>query len=218
MTTLTTVSSVTFIGDGQRQIFPFETEDGTAVPHESPSEVIVFVNGAELTDRVDYTITHDQGRSVVTLLSPPVLGGDVEISRHTQLVQPKKYRRSGDWNISEVEASFDRVTRAVLDALWRISKLEKIVHVEHRVVEVPADYAPSITDVMGLSEQLRELRESSRQQPPENIDDMAAAIAQVVLSEVKKMQENQQKYTSDLASRVARLEDQMTALYNGVVQ
>lgn len=216
MTTLTTVSAVTFIGDGQRQIFPFETDDGTAVPHESPSEVVVTVNGAELKDRQDYTITHDSGRSVVTFLRAPVLGGDIEIARHTELVQPKKFRRSGDWDITAVEASLDRVTRGVLDALWRISKLEKIVHVEHRVVEVPAEFTPAIADVQGLAEQLAELRESSAQQAPENMDDLASAIAQVVLNEVNRMQENQAKYMSDLASRVARLEDQMTAIYHGV--
>lgn len=216
MTTLTTVSAVTFIGDGRRQIFPFETDDGTAIPHENPSEVVVTVNGSELKERTDYTVTHDSGRSVVTFLRPPVFGGDIEIARHTELIQPKKFRRSGDWDITTVEAGLDRVTRGVLDALWRISKLEKIVHVEHRVVEVPADFTPAISDVRGLAEQLSELRESSRQQPGENIDDVAAAIAQVVLSEVKKMQENQARHVADLASRVASLEEKMTALYHGV--
>lgn len=216
MTTLTTVSAVTFTGDGQRQIFPFETEDGTAIPHECPSEVVVSVNGSELKERVDYTITHDNGRSVVTFLRPPILGGDIEIARYTQLVQPKKFRRSGDWDITAIEASFDRVTRGILDALWRIAKLEKVVHVEHRVVEIPAEFTPTIADVQGLSEQLAELRESARQQPPENIDVLASAIADVVLSEVRKMQENQARYTSDLASRVASLEEKITALYHGV--
>lgn len=216
MTTLTTISAVTFVGDGQRQIFPFETDDGTAIPHEHPGEVFVSVNGHGLKDRSDYTVTHDKGRSVVTFLKPPVLGGEIEIARHTELIQPKKYRRSGDWEIGAVEASFDRLTRGVLDALWRISKLEKIVHVEHRVVEIPAEFTPTIGDVQGLSEQLAALRETARTQGGNNTEDFAAAIAQVVLSEVKRMQENQAKYTADLASRVARLEDQMTALYHGV--
>ena len=216
MTTLTTVSAVTFIGDGQRQIFPFETDDGTAIPHDHEGEVVVSVNGGELKAQADYTVTHDSGRSVVTFLRPPVLGGEIEIARHTELIQPKKFRRSGDWDITTVEAGLDRVTRGVLDALWRIAKLEKVVHVEHRVVEIPAEFTPTITDVQGLSEQLAELRESARQQPPENIDVLASAIADVVLSEVRKMQENQARYTSDLASRVASLEDKITALYHGV--
>lgn len=217
MTTMTTACAVTLTSDGQRQIIPFETEDGTAIPHDAPEEVIVSVNGADLKPTEDYTITHHDGRSVVTLLKAPQAGSEIEISRHTHLIQPKKFRRSGDWDIKLIEEGLDRVTRGVIDALWRIAKIEKVVHVEHRVVDVPAHVAaPTVADVKGLSEELQRLRESSVQQAPANLAEVAETIANVVLSEVRQITHAQSHDVARLASEVARLQSQMTALYHEV--
>lgn len=216
MTTLTTACAVTRASDGRQQIYPFETDDGVVIPHEAPGEVVVSINGHELAAS-EYSISHDSGRSVVTLHKPPQLGAEIELSRHTHLVQPRKFRRSGDWDISAVEVSFDRLTRAVIDALWRIAKIEKVVQVEHRVIEVPAHVsAPTVNDVQGLADELQKLRESSQQQVPANLADVAETIAEIVLSEVKTHQVAASKIDEALASRVARLEEQLTALYNEV--
>lgn len=216
MTTLTTECAVTRTSDGKQQIFPFETDDGVIIPHECPSEVVVSVNGRDLAAS-EYSISYDKGRSVVTLHAAPMLGAEVELSRHTHLIQPKKFRRSGDWDISVVEESLDRLTRAVIDALWRISKIEKVVQVEHRVVEVPAHVsAPAIDDVQGLADELRKIRESSAQHPPGNLETIAETIADIVLLEVKKHRTETSKNDEVLASRVARLEENLTALYHEV--
>lgn len=211
MTVLTTVSAVAYQGDGTRQIFPFGT-DTEMIPHESADEVVVRVDG-EILPRDSYSISVEPNATILTLHAPPAIGAAIELERHTPLLQPKQFRRDSDWDLDAVEAAFDRQMRAMQDAFYRISRIEKVIHVEHRTVDVPTGITAE--HVAGLGDTIAAVvREQIQPAPAAQMsDEIVRNLADAIAVEMDRMRQQAANDMSDLQSRVARLEQIFGNLY-----
>ena len=195
MATKHTASSVVLTLDGHQQRFIFENEDGEPIPHDD-GELVVKLDGEPLRFRDDYMLSRAGEKTIVSLLQKFPRGHELAIERFTEITQPRRFNRTGGASLKEVENGLDRITRALQDAVRRIAGVERVVQVEHRVVELAAEQQevdPAFVAV--LQEQL------TQNQGMSEVDalELATIISTIVVQEFKALND-------DLARRVAALE------------
>lgn len=205
MTVLTTASAVAFVGDGRRQIFPFQAGD-VFIPHGGPDEICIKVDGKALPKEA-YTLTIEPKATIITLLSPPAVGAVIEIERQTPLIQPRKFRRSSDWDLDAVEAAFDRLTRAVQDAFYRIGRIERSVDAQIPIVPVGPDQGQ-------VEEMVKRIVEQALPQEINLSEDLVASLADVIAAEIDKQRQTVNEQLLALSTRIGQIETALQSLYH----
>lgn len=106
MTITSTSSFVTFVGDGVATAFP------TGFRFLAPEHLVVELDGALLSEGVDYTVagTGDDAGGTVTLLAALALGAELRITRTMPLVQETSFRTHGSFSPRLHEDALDRLT------------------------------------------------------------------------------------------------------------
>jgi hypothetical protein len=201
MATQHTDSSVRVFMDGDQQIIRFENEDGAPIPHDG-GEVVVKLNGAPLTHKGDYGLSKSGQTTLVALHHPPSKGSEVTIERFTDLTQRRRFNRTGGATLKEVEHGLDKIHRAVIDNMRRIEGVERLVQVEHRVVEIPAEQQNA--DPVLVAQLIEHMTKDNRMSD-DDAAKLATAIAVVVVNEFQQM-------TGDLARRVAAIESTLESI------
>jgi len=197
MATRNLISAVRATLDGDQQRFRFESDDGQPIPHET-SDLVVKINGDPLVFREGWSTTQDGDTAIIILLKIHPRGSELSIERHTQLIQDHNFRRQGANSLNNVEKGMDHLTRAVQDGFRRLMDVERIVSVEHRVVEIPANVAtPDPSLVTALEQHM-----SRAGMTAEDKAELSEIIATVVVSEFAGLMEQQ-------AHRVAALEREL---------
>lgn len=200
MATRTLDSAVRLTLDGHQQVVRFETTDGEPIPHEA-GDLTVKLNGEPLKEGAHYTISKSGETTCVVLLQKHPRGYELSVERFTKLNQLRRLRRAKGATLENIEGGLDHITRAVQDNIRRLSDVERIVSVEHRVVEMPAD-APTVDPALVVA---LEKHMANSGMSDDDKAQLAETIAAVVMMEFAALH-------NDLARRVAALETQMNRL------
>lgn len=204
MSVQTVHSAVTYHADGVRQLFHFVDPDGNPIPLEFPEDLNVRIDDHYLHYKADFMISTDDGKPLVTMFTPPPRGVEVHLERNTLLTQMLKFRRQGDWTIDGVEKGMDRIIMAVQDTVRRVAQIEKVVSVEHRVVEVPLGENKADPELV-----LAITKELERAQPQGLVEADISKLSEIIaLVVVQEMRDQMQPF----GVRLAALEAKMHAL------
>ena len=117
MTTSTTTPRLAYTADGSTVAFTFNFEIADA------SSIAVYDGSTKKTLTTHYTVSFDSGTSgtgTVTFTSAPSASNVVTLVRDTNLARTTDFENSGAFLASTVNAEFDRLSQAVIDATDKI--------------------------------------------------------------------------------------------------